>query len=206
MKKILFVLCAAAMAIVSCYDDSQIWETLDDHESRIEKLERICTQMNSDISNLKTLVSALSEGDCVVSANPLATGDGYTLTFKSGKSVVIYHGKDGADGKDGLDGITPVIGVKQDADGKYYWTLNGQWLLDDAGSKIPAAGKDGKDGVDGKDGIDGEDGKDGIDGTDGTDGKNGVDGKNGITPKLKIEEGFWYVSYDNGTEWIKFKN
>ena len=203
MKKILFVLCAAAMAIVSCYDDSQIWETLDDHESRIEKLERICTQMNSDISNLKTLVSALSEGDCVVSANPLATGDGYTLTFKSGKSVVIYHGKDGADGKDGLDGITPVIGVKQDADGKYYWTLNGQWLLDDAGSKIPAAGKDGKDGVDGKDGIDGEDGKDGIDGTDGTDGKNGVDGKNGITPKLKIEEGFWYVSYDNGTEWIK---
>lgn len=37
MKKILFVLCAAAMAVVSCYDDSQIWETLDYQGQKILK-------------------------------------------------------------------------------------------------------------------------------------------------------------------------
>ena len=69
--------------------------------------------------------------------------------------------------------------MKKDADGIYYWTLNGEWLLDDAGSKIKAEG---------------------ADGSDGTNGSNGTDG---ITPKLKIEEGYWYVSYDNGTSWTK---
>jgi hypothetical protein len=50
----------------------------------------------------------------------------------------------------------------------------------------------------------GEDGKDGANGTNGTDGKDGADGSNGqdgITPQLKIENGYWYVSYDNGTTW-----
>lgn len=29
----------------------------------------------------------------------------------------------------------------------------------------------------------------------------GVLGSPGITPKLKIENGYWYVSYDNGVTW-----
>ena len=106
-------------------------------------------------------------------------------------------GKDGADGKDGKDGYTPKISVKQHTDGRYYWTLDGNWLLDDNGNMIPATGEDGKDGTNGSDGKDGEDGKDGINGTD------GKDGKDGITPLLKIEDGYWYLSYDNGATWQK---
>lgn len=47
---------------------------------------------------------------------------GYTITFSKSNPITIYHGKDGQDGE---DGTTPTIGVKQDADGVYYWTLNG---------------------------------------------------------------------------------
>ena len=37
----------------------------------------------------------------------------------------------------------------------------------------------------------------------GNTGGSGVDGKDGVTPQLKIEEGFWFVSYDNGESWNK---
>ena len=40
-------------------------------------------------------------------------------------------------------------------------------------------------------------------GTDGKDGESGTDGKDGITPQLKIENNFWYVSYDKGANWTK---
>jgi hypothetical protein len=30
-----------------------------------------------------------------------------------------------------------------------------------------------------------------------------VQGERGITPKLKIEEGYWFVSYDEGLTWTK---
>lgn len=31
----------------------------------------------------------------------------------------------------------------------------------------------------------------------------GIGGKDGVTPTFKIEEGFWYVSYDEGANWTK---
>ncbi|MBE6212778.1 MAG: hypothetical protein E7129_06550 [Rikenellaceae bacterium] len=40
-------------------------------------------------------------------------------------------------------------------------------------------------------------------GQDGKDGANGADGKDGITPQLKIENDYWYVSYDNGATWVQ---
>lgn len=38
---------------------------------------------------------------------------------------------------DGKDGKSPVISISQDSDGKYYWTLDGEWLLVN-GQKVPA--------------------------------------------------------------------
>lgn len=49
--------------------------------------------------------------------------------------------------------------------------------------------------------VKGRDGYSGKDGVDGSDGKDGTDGKDGITPKFKIENKYWYVSYDNGSTW-----
>ena len=238
MKKLFYFIIAAVFAAgcSEAYDDSALTGRVDNLEDRVSKLEILCSQMNTNISSLQTLVNALSQNDYITNVAPISRNGeevGYTITFKSGKTITIYHGKDGkdgtdgkdgingtngADGKDGKDGLTPIIGVKL-FNGVYYWTLNGEWLLDDDGNKIKAVGTDGKDGQNGADGKDGEDGKDGqdgatgpqgpqgpagengADGEDGKDGQNGADGKDGITPQLKIEEGYWYISYDNGASW-----
>ena len=174
--------------------------------------------MNTNITSLQTIIIALQSNDYVVNIAPIMEGNkeiGYTITFAKSGSITIYHGKDGKDGAngtdgkdgqngtdgiDGKDGYTPKIGVKQHTDGRYYWTLDGTWLLDDNGNMIPATGENGKDG---QNGASGSDGKDGQDGENGKDGINGTNGKDGMTPQLKIEDGYWYLSYDNGSTWQK---
>lgn len=207
MKQLFKIFVAAALLIASScvkeYDDSALSGRIDDLDSRVRRLELLCQQMNTNISSLQAIVTALQNNDCITGVSPVVEKGrtvGYTITFAKAQSITIYHGKDGqngADGKDGQDGKdgadgedghTPIIGVRQDTDGIYYWTLDGEWLLDGNGNKIKAQGADGKDGADG---------------TDGTNGKDGADGKDGITPQLKIENGYWYISYDNGATWTQ---
>lgn len=61
----------------------------------------------------------------------------------------------------------------KDVGGVLYWTVNGELMQDSSGKWIQAAGKD------------------------------GTSGANGVTPKLKIEGGYWYVSYDGEKTWTK---
>lgn len=195
MKK-LFVLLSLAglLCSTSCsetYDDSALTGRVDDLENRVARLEELCRQMNTNIASLQTLVSALQDHDCITSMTPVESGGsviGYTIAFSQHAPVTIYHGRNGADGVDGKDGAAPVIGVKQDTDGAYYWTLDGEWLTDEAGARIRTQGPDGEDGAPGQDGSDGADGKDGQD---------------GVTPRLKIENEYWYVSYDEGKNWTQ---
>lgn len=214
MKKILCFLFAVSI-LSGCgddYDDSALTGRVDDLENRITKLEELCKQMNTNISSLQALVNALQDNDYITGVTPITKDGetiGYTISFAKSAPITIYHGEDGKDGQDGKpgedgnDGSTPIIGVKQDTDGVYYWTLNGDWLTDDSGNKIQAEGRDGADGKPGEDGNDGQDGKPGEDGNDGQDGKPGEDGKDGITPQLKIEDGYWYVSYNDGASWTQ---
>lgn len=195
MKKLFTLFAIAALVCVGCsddYDDSGLQYRVGNLESRVAKLEQLCKQMNTNISALQTIVGALQNNDYVTGVAPVTSNGetiGYTITFTKSAPITIYHGqngKDGANGADGKDGHTPVIGVRQDTDGVYYWTLDGNWLLDNSGNKIKAEGRDGQNGADGKDGADGQPGKDGQD---------------GITPQLKIENGCWFVSTDNGASW-----
>ena len=115
-------------------------ERLSDLESRVSALETLTRQMNSNISSLQGIVTAIQTGDYITSINPIASDGktiGYTITFAKGQPITLYHGQDGADGH------TPVVGVKQDDDGVWYWTIDGQWLLDANGRKVKANGKDG---------------------------------------------------------------
>ena len=220
MKKLHLLLLSLTICLFSaCHNE--LWEAIDGLDSRVTKLEELCKEMNTNITSLQTIVSVLQSNDFITGIVEIKKNGeviGYTITFGKHDPITIYHGqdgKDGADGKDGQngqngadgkDGTTPVIGVAQDTDGVYYWTLNGEWLLDDNGNKLPVSGKDGQNGTNGsngQDGADGKDGQDGEDGKDGADGQDGKDGKDGITPQLKIEDGYWYISYDNGTTWTQ---
>ena len=159
--------------------------------------------MNTNITALQTIVEALEKRDYITNVSPVRKDGeviGYTISFADSDTITIYHGENGQDGVDGKDGYTPQIGVMKDTDGIYYWTLDGEWLLDGKGNKIKAVGEDGRDGQDGTNGSNGSNGQDGQDGEDGTDGRDGVDG---VTPRLKIENDYWYVSYDEGATWIE---
>lgn len=219
MKKVKFIhvvyllcICCLSLGLLgSCkYDDSDLVERVDNLEGRLAKLEEQCKQINANINSLQIIVNALKEANHITSISNLVENGveiGYKIEFAKRDPIHIYHGKAGADGARGEDGYTPLIGVKKDKDGIYYWTLDGNWLTDNDGNKVRAQGLDGKDGYNGKDGKDGEDGKDGKDGkdgyngSDGKDGKDGYNGKNGVTPKLRIKDGNWEVSYNNGVSW-----
>ena len=205
MKKIHLLLLGLTICLFSaCHNE--LWEAIDGLDSRVTKLEELCKEMNTNITSLQTIVDVLQSNDFITGVVEIKKDGeviGYTITFGKHDPITIYHGQDGKDGADGKDGITPVIGVAQDTDGVYYWTLNGEWLLDDNGNKLPVSGKDGQNGSNGSNGQDGTDGKDGQDGEDGKDGVDGQDGKDGITPQLKIEDGYWYISYDNGATWTQ---
>jgi hypothetical protein len=214
MKHILLTV-ISLLAVWSCnrYDDTAIWDKLDEHTERLIRLEELCDEMNSNISALESIVKALQKNDYITDVSSIMDGEnvtGYTITFSESGCVTIYHGKDGSDGEngkngsdgkdgmDGKDGHSPVIGVRLWVDGIYYWTLDGEWLRNGDGLMLPTTGKDGQNGSDGKDGQDGTDGEDGQDGQDGQPGEDGTDG---ITPLLKIEDDYWYISYDNGANW-----
>ena len=164
MRKLLAILTIVAISFSGCvYDDTALVGRVDSLEDRVDALEKLCKEVNANISAMQTIVNALQNNDYVTSVTTITENGeaiGYTITFAKSEPITIYHGK---------DGDTPVVGVQQDSDGIYYWTLNGEWLLDANGNKIEVQGV--------------------------------AEGKNGITPQLKIENDYWYISYDNGSTW-----
>ena len=145
MKKYILLLLATIALAVSCdvFDHTSIWDKLNEHEQRIEELEKACSRLNSNVEALQTILGALQGNDYVTNVTKIMEDGvevGYSITFAKGGTVTIYHGTDGEDGG------APKIGIKKASDGQYYWTADGEWLTAEDGEKIPAAYADGGDG------------------------------------------------------------
>ena len=69
-------------------------------------------------------------------------------------------GDKGVDGSAGINGQSPVLSVVTDTDGKVYWKVNGEWLLNN-GKKVQATGDKGDKGETGSAGAAGADGAQG---------------------------------------------
>ena len=167
---------ATLTAMVGCsYDDEAIWKEIESVKDRVDMLEESVIKTNEDIVTLQTIVNALQKNVFVVSVTP--TAEGYTIVFSDGTTAEIKSGKDGANGAN-----APVISVKQDADGNYYWTMDGEWLLVD-GERVRANG---------------------IDGEAGANGENGIDGEDAIAPQVRINDATkeWEISTDGGETWV----
>ena len=134
MKRILLTILSVVLA-VSCYDDTVLKQQLSKHEQEIAELKSICGQMNSNISSLQQLLDEMDGQGAVASMTPIVKNGeevGCTLTFTNGSSVDLYYSTAAAS--------APSIGVAQDTDGLYYWTLNGEWLIGADNGKIKAQG------------------------------------------------------------------
>lgn len=130
------ILLSGVRLLTACHKD--IWDKLNDHEARITKLETFCNQLNTNITSLQTVVNALNARDYVRDVLPITENGlviGYTISFGNGRSITIFNGKNGEDAP------TPIIGIKQDSDGTWCWTLNGDWILDAEGNKVRADGQ-----------------------------------------------------------------
>lgn len=172
MKKILSILICMAFLCSGC--ENMLRDELDELHREIDdmkaRFEALTNEVNTNVEALKAIVAAIQDKDYVQDISPLYENDkevGYIITFVKGGKITIYHGHDGK------DGLAPEIGVRKDEDGIWYWTLNGEWLLDKNGNKVKASATDGKDGT------------------------------VGVTPVFKIENDWWYVSYDKGATWTK---
>lgn len=150
-----FVTIALSVLCCSKYDDTALKNDIKTLQEKVQTLERRCDEMNSNISSLRSLIEAVQAQKKITDVSSTSTG--YVITFSDNTSITLNHGKDGS---------TPAISVRQDADGLWYWVLNGDWLLDATGKKIRATG---------------------------------------ITPQMKIEDEYWYISYDNGKTWEKLE-
>ena len=131
----------AVLALTACkYDDSALWEQLDQNKEYIAASERIAAlevwqaKTNTNIQSTRTL---LGLSDCITAVTPVTEAGvrvGYTITFLNSPAITIYNDENG------VAGITPQIGVTKDDDGKWYWTLNGDLLTDGEGNVIQANG------------------------------------------------------------------
>lgn len=126
----------------SCTKDDldDIRKELQEHNERLTALEEWQKSVNTDIQSMQSLIEALEDKDYVTGVTPLNDETGYVISFQKSGDITIKHGEEGEDGS------TPVISVRQDTDGKYYWTVNGEWLLD-GGNKMPVTGDKGTDAI-----------------------------------------------------------
>ena len=184
-------------AISGCkYDDADLWNKVNSLDDRVTSLEGTVESLNQQTTSLQTLINGVQNRLYISSVT--SNENGYTIEFSDGTVAAITNGTNGADGAD-----APVISIKKDTDGKYYWiqTIDGteEWLVDDAGNKLPVSGEDAitpqlkvnangfwlvsyDNGATFTEILDeagnpvkavGEDGEDGIDGSDGTPGASG---------------------------------
>ena len=129
MRKIftLFTL-AFTIALSSCkYDDTDLWNAVNDQEERIAALEEWQQTTNNNLTALQTLINTM---DYITSVSPiLQSGDtiGYTINFYQSDPISIYNG------------TTSEIGVTQDASGNWLWTIDGEVLTDADGNPIQAS-------------------------------------------------------------------
>ena len=141
MKRILTIASVAMLTLCGCSKISDLDKRVDDLETRVSALEELCLQINEQTQALQTLVQAQTESNLYIKSVE-DVENGYKITFSNGKSYVIQDGEKGSKGdkgNPGEDAEAPVVSVRQDTDGGYYWTVNGEWMMVD-GVKVSALG------------------------------------------------------------------
>lgn len=134
------VLAAGTLSVLSTttscqFDDSKIWDSIENIEDRLKKLEEIAASMQSDIDALKDIVNKMQEEVTIDSVIENEDGS-ITLNFSDGTSSTI---------SDGEDGVTPPSIIVLESEGQYWWAYKypdgkTEFLTDEDGNKIPVSG------------------------------------------------------------------
>lgn len=142
----LFMLLVAVPMLNSCFDDSELWEAIDQLEMRVDSLEN---GLNAQIEAMSALMTEnLMIKDCVMNTDSsyvVTLSNGMTFTVLPGKtsvqtlvSCVVVNGVKCWATYDAVGVLTPLLDAKgapipvntdvnvQIKDGKYYLVINGK--------------------------------------------------------------------------------
>lgn len=139
MKKLFTLLTLVLLcgAMWSCeYDDSELWNKVEDLDDRLGDLEEAMRTTNSDLGALRQLVEALEHAVTIEAVVP--TENGYTIKFSDGTEASISNGRNGTN--------APAISVMQNEEGIWCWALGGE-IIEADGKQLKAEGTDGAPGV-----------------------------------------------------------
>ena len=139
MKVKAIIICIiSSLIFCSCNSKFDVFDDrIDKVENRLEELEKWCDKLNNDLIAIQLIVEALQQDAYVRSVSPIMKDGveiGITITISNGEVVIMYFGRHES---------SPSIGAAPSDDGKYYWTLDGEFIKDDTGSRIPTIGGDG---------------------------------------------------------------
>ena len=174
MKKLLIAILACLMTM-SC-SKYEYTDELQKLGGRVEYLEETLSDIEKRIETLRKIITVIENNGYITDMMISSDGE-YYLTFNNGETIVLRQGKKGKDGEE----IDFMIDVKKGEDGIYYWTINGKWLLNEDGNRVPASAQDGKDGNDGKP----------------------MSETGAIAPQMRINplNRHWEISTDGGNTW-----
>ena len=125
--KTLFAVVFAALLFVACekYDDSQLSGRVNGLETRVDKLEKLVADLNTNVASMTKLVKAFQEESRIERIEQIEGG--YKIVLADGKGEMTIK-----------NGEKPVIGVEIDGStGVCYWTVDGKRMLVD-GKEVPA--------------------------------------------------------------------
>lgn len=136
MKKILFCLIFLSTLVLGGCNDA-LENDLNLIERRLNEVQKACDLINSDIEALGSIAGNLGKYDFVTDVKIDRSGDYtvYVISMSNSAPIVIHEGKDAEGG--------PVIGIKLNSDGKYYWTITypgeeAQYIRADDGNMVAA--------------------------------------------------------------------
>jgi hypothetical protein len=112
-------------------------------QNEIDQIQNQVKQMNESLESLREIVEQMAAGGYVVDVQEFTDEDqrgGYVLVFNDGSELKLYSG---VDGKDGKDAVGPAVSIAQDGEGRWCWTMDGEFLTAEDGKPLRVDGKDG---------------------------------------------------------------
>lgn len=128
---------AAILGLSSCAKDFQddinaLNEKYTSIDQRVGKLETQVATMNSQMTQLSVLATAVENGFYVTEVK--TTTDGYELTLNNGSVIILQQGPNNTLAPAPYISMTVINGI-------HYWTLNGMLITDGDGRPMRASGQ-----------------------------------------------------------------